>query len=130
MALRNNPGIFSDEEAAELISLLGLEEHLDKKISQLSGGQKQRVALARTLVMKPRLLLLDEPTKGLDLACRRTVARLLVGLRAAGATVLMATHDLDFVEQVADDVSMMFDGEIACTEASEEFFRSNVYYRP
>ena len=64
--LRNKPEISSKEEVEELISLLGLEEHLSKRIGQLSGGQKQRVALARTMVMKPKILLLDEPLSALD----------------------------------------------------------------
>lgn len=71
--LRNKPGIFSEEEVKELIRLLGLEEHLDKKIDQLSGGQKQRAALAGTMVMKPRILLLDEPLSALDGVIKESV---------------------------------------------------------
>ena len=64
--LRNKPDISTKEEVDEFIDLLGLREHLNKKIEQLSGGQKQRVALARTMVMKPKILLLDEPLSALD----------------------------------------------------------------
>lgn len=64
--LKNKPGISTEEEVQDLIELLGLKEHLDKRIDQLSGGQKQRVALARTMVMKPKILLLDEPLSALD----------------------------------------------------------------
>lgn len=64
--LKNKPLIASKNEVEELIDLLGLREHLSKKIDQLSGGQKQRVALARTMVMKPKILLLDEPLSALD----------------------------------------------------------------
>ena len=88
------------------------------------------LALGKLLLVKPELLLLDEPTKGLDTASRRLMARALVWCRDHGVTVLMATHDLDFVNQVADDVSMVFDGQIACTQPSGEFFTGNVYYRP
>lgn len=64
--LKNTPNISTQEEVNELIELLGLKPHLNKKIDQLSGGQKQRVALARTMVMKPKILLPDEPLSALD----------------------------------------------------------------
>ena len=95
----------------------------------LSGGQCQLLALAKLLLIGPELLLLDEPTKGLDLASRRIIARALRDHAKAGGTVIMATHDLDFAEQVADDVAMMFDGEIACVEPPADFFADNVFYR-
>ena len=95
----------------------------------LSGGQRQLLALAKLLLIGPELLLLDEPTKGLDLASRRIIARALREHAQAGGTVIMATHDLDFTEQVADDIAMMFDGEIACMEPPADFFADNLFYR-
>ena len=88
-----------------------------------------RRRVARALAVNPLLLLLDEPTKGLDLFSRRIIARALRDHAKAGGTVIMATHDLDFAEQVADDVAMMFDGEIACMEPPADFFADNVFYR-
>lgn len=96
----------------------------------LSGGQQQLLALAKLLLVKPRVLLLDEPTKGLDMAARCAVCELLDEVAAEGATVVVATHDLELVEHLADEVSMIFDGEVASTEPTERFFQGNVYYRP
>lgn len=121
---------YGADEAQAMMARLGLDACSGRHPYDLSGGQQQLLALGKLLLAQPDLLLLDEPTKGLDRAARAEVARILAGLRARGAAVVMATHDLDFVDQVADDVSMMFDGQIACTDTSEEFFRGNVYYRP
>lgn len=120
-----------DERAVErMIAAMGLTARSELHPYDLSGGQQQLLALGKLLLLKPQTLLLDEPTKGLDATARALVARALTRLRADGVTIVMATHDLDFVLQVADCVSMMFDGEIACTQPADEFFRGNVYYRP
>lgn len=119
-----------DEAAVqEQVARLGLAGLEARHPYDLSGGQRQLLALAKLLLIGPELLLLDEPTKGLDLASRRIIARALRDHARAGGTVVMATHDLDFVEQVADDVAMMFDGEIACMESPADFFADNVFYR-
>lgn len=114
------------QEQAARLGLAGLEA---RHPYDLSGGQRQLLALAKLLLIGPELLLLDEPTKGLDLASRRIIARALRDHAKGGGTVIMATHDLDFTEQVADDVAMMFDGEIACMEPPADFFADNVFYR-
>ena len=108
---------------------LGLEDRMKQPVGLLSGGQRQALTLLMATLVTPKLLLLDEPTKGLDLESRRIIARALRDHAKAGGTVIMATHDLDFAEQVADDVAMMFDGEIACMEPPADFFADNVFYR-
>ena len=119
-----------DEAAAqEQAARLGLASLEARHPYDLSGGQRQLLALAKLLLIGPELLLLDEPTKGLDLASRRIIARALRDHAKAGGAVVMATHDLDFAEQVSDDVAMMFDGEIACMEPPADFFVDNVFYR-
>ena len=119
-----------DEAAAqEQVARLGLAGLEARHPYDLSGGQRQLLALAKLLLIGPELLLLDEPTKGLDLASRRIIARALREHAQAGGTVVMATHDLDFAEQVFDDIAMMFDGEIACMEPPADFFADNVFYR-
>ena len=119
-----------DEAAArELAARLGLDGLEARHPYDLSGGQRQLLALTKLLLIGPELLLLDEPTKGLDLASRRIIARALRDHAQAGGAVIMATHDLDFAERVSDDIAMMFDGEIACMEPPADFFADNVFYR-
>ena len=120
---------YDEAVARERAASLGLSGLDGRHPYDLSGGQRQLLALAKLLLIGPELLLLDEPTKGLDLASRRIIARALRDHAKAGGTVIMATHDLDFAEQVADDIAMMFDGEIACMEPPAGFFADNVFYR-
>lgn len=120
---------YDEAVARERAASLGLSGLDGRHPYDLSGGQRQLLALAKLLLIGPELLLLDEPTKGLDLASRRIIARALRDHAEAGGTVIMATHDLDFAEQVADDIAMMFDGEIACMEPPADFFADNVFYR-
>ncbi len=108
----------------------GLEGRVALHPYDLSGGQQQLLALAKLTLTDPDLLLLDEPTKGLDPAARLHVAHELLHLRAQGRTVVLVTHDLDFAAAVADEVSLLFDGQMACTQPVAEFFAASVFYCP
>lgn len=118
-------GGYGRAEVADAIARLGLEDAAGRHPYDLSGGQQQLLALEKLLLVRPRLLLLDEPTKGLDRSERERVARRLAQVRDDGATVLLATHDQGFVRAVADRVSLMFDGGIAATEPADEFFANS-----
>ena len=112
--LRNKPGISSREEVDELIDLLGLREHLGKRIDQLSGGQKQRVALARTMVMKPRILLLDEPLSALDGVIKESIKdRIKTIAREYHLTTIIVTHDPEEALTLSDRVLIIDQGTIA-----------------
>ncbi|WP_211279726.1 ABC transporter ATP-binding protein [Bifidobacterium hapali] len=118
--LRNNPGISSEAEIKELISLLGLEEHLNKRIDELSGGQKQRVALARTLVMKPKLLLLDEPLSALDGVIKESIkAKIKQIVEQYKLTTIMVTHDPEEACTMSDKVLIINHGKIAQYDTPE-----------
>ncbi|SHK90498.1 ABC transporter ATP-binding protein [Hespellia stercorisuis] len=119
--LKNNPGISSKEEVAELIELLGLEEHLEKRIEQLSGGQKQRVALARTMVMKPKILLLDEPLSALDGVIKESIKdRIKTIAREYNLTTIIVTHDPEEALTLSDRVLIINEGKISQYGRPEE----------
>lgn len=112
--LRNHPHRTSREEVDDLIDLLGLRRHLAQRIDELSGGQKQRVALARTLVMKPRLLLLDEPLSALDGLIKESIkTRIRDVARQLCLTTLIVTHDPEEALTLSDRVLILKDGCIA-----------------
>lgn len=112
--LRNNPNISTKEEVDELIQLLELEPHLEKKIDQLSGGQKQRVALARTMVMKPKILLLDEPLSALDGVIKESIKdRIKAIAKEFHLTTIIVTHDPEEALTLSDRVMIVNNGGIS-----------------
>ena len=121
---------YSEEDERVALERFGLTEHARQHPYDLSGGQRQKLALAKLLLTDPRLMFLDEPTKGLDPSSCADEARLVRALADEGRTVVMVTHDLDFALATADEVSMVFDGELACTEPVDRFFQNNIVYRP
>lgn len=119
--LRNKPDISSKEEVKELIDLLGLRDHLDKRIDQLSGGQKQRVALARTMVMKPKILLLDEPLSALDGVIKESIKdRIKTIAKEYNLTTIIVTHDPEEALTLSDRVLIVNEGTISQYGRPEE----------
>lgn len=118
--LKNKPGISTKQEVDDLIELLNLGEHLDKKISQLSGGQKQRVALARTLVMKPKILLLDEPLSALDGVIKESIKnRIKTIAKQYKLTTIIVTHDPEEALTLSDRVLIINEGKISQYDTPE-----------
>lgn len=111
--LRNYPERSTKEEIEALIDLLELREHLNKKIDQLSGGQKQRVALARTMVMKPKILLLDEPLSALDGVIKESIKEKIVTIaKEFHLTTIIVTHDPEEALTISDKVLILNKGKI------------------
>ncbi|MCP4923724.1 MAG: amino acid ABC transporter ATP-binding protein [bacterium] len=98
--------------ALKKLETLGIKEKAQSLPHNLSGGQKQRVALARSLMMQPDLLLCDEPTSGLDARTTEDVSQLLKSINTMGVTMIIASHDLPFLEGVADEIILLTDGAI------------------
>lgn len=123
--LRNKPDISTNEEVEELISLLGLEEHLEKRVEQLSGGQKQRVALARTMVMKPKILLLDEPLSALDGVIKESIKdRIKTIAKEYHLTTIIVTHDPEEALTLSDRVMILNEGGISQFDKPEEIIKN------
>ena len=111
--LRNFTDRSTKEEVDSLIELLDLKEHLDKKIDMLSGGQKQRVALARTMVMKPKILLLDEPLSALDGVIKESIKEKIVTIaKDFKLTTIIVTHDPEEALTISDKVLIINKGKI------------------
>jgi glutamate transport system ATP-binding protein len=118
----------ANQQAAELLKRVGVEEQADKYPAQLSGGQQQRVAIARSLAMGPKVMLFDEPTSALDPEMVNEVLDVMVGLAREGMTMIVVTHEMGFARKAADRVVFMSDGQIVEVGTPDEFFtnaRSN-----
>ena len=122
----------SDEEKIDKIEkTLEMMEitHLRKSHPyDLSGGEQQRLALGKILLLDPKILLLDEPTKGLDPFFKITLAGILKKLTASGVTIFMVSHDVEFCAEYADRCAMFFDGDVVSEGTPEEFFAGNSFY--
>lgn len=112
----------------EVAALTDIVPLLDAHPFDLSGGEVQRAALAKVLLNEPRLLLLDEPTKGLDAFFKEKLAALLRSLTARGTTVLMVSHDIEFCASYVDRCALFFDGDAVTTNPPRRFFASNSFY--
>lgn len=111
-----------------VIALLGIEDLLKKHPYDLSGGEQQKAALAKVLLRQPAILLLDEPTKGLDAGSKKRLGELLVGLSQKKVTILMVSHDIEFCAKYATKTGLFFDGNIASVQDTKEFFVENHFY--
>ncbi len=117
-----------DRRLSAAVRLCRLEELLERHPYDLSGGEQQRAALAKVLLLEPKILLLDEPTKGLDAEFKQAFAEILAGLLHRGVTVIMVSHDIEFCAQYADRCAMFFDGGIVTEDVPRAFFSGNSFY--
>lgn len=113
---------------AYVAQLCQITDLLDNHPYDLSGGEQQRSALAKVLLTDPKLLLLDEPTKGIDSFFKESFAEILADLKKQGITIVMVSHDVEFCARYADLVSMFFDGQILTTDTPRRFFGNNSFY--
>ena len=124
MWVRETPEKQATEVAMEMLEKVKIPEQAHKYPGQLSGGQQQRVAIARSLCMKPRIMLFDEVTSALDPEMIKEVLDTMIQLAEEGMTMICVTHEMGFARQVADRVIFMDDGQIVEQNEPEEFFKN------
>ena len=117
-----------EEKIRETAELCEITDLLSCHPYDLSGGEQQRAALAKVLLTEPKLLLLDEPTKGLDNFFKQKFAEILRKLQNRGVTVVMVSHDVEFCAEYAQLVSMFFNGNVVTTDTPHRFFGANSFY--
>ena len=117
-----------EARVSAVVARCELEHLLKRHPHDLSGGEQQRAALAKVLLLEPRILLLDEPTKGLDGRFKAKLARILRSLQAGGTTILMVSHDVEFCARYTDRCALFFDGAVVTEGTPQTFFAGNSFY--
>lgn len=114
-------GLYNEKvDAMELLKLVNLADKAKNKYKEMSGGQKQRFSIATTLINKPRIIFLDEPTTGLDPQARRNLWDLIRDIRRQGSTVIITTHYMDEAEQLCDRIAIMDEGKIISLDSPDK----------
>lgn len=124
----DNKGIKDYSIIEKVLTDLDILEYRDKNPRDLSGGERQRVALASILVMEPQILLMDEPTRGLDRDIKDKLGKIILDLKARGKTVLLVTHDVEFVGKYCDRACLVFDGTIVQVGSKYDVLDSGIFY--
>ncbi|MEE1038570.1 MAG: ATP-binding cassette domain-containing protein [Eubacterium sp.] len=116
------------KKVGEMLALMEIEHLGESNPGDLSGGEQQRLAIGKVLLTEPDIILLDEPTKGLDPFFKISLAKILERLYFQGITILMVSHDIEFCASYGQKASMFFDGEVISTDNAREFFAGNSFY--
>ncbi|HEX4759412.1 MAG TPA: ABC transporter ATP-binding protein [Thermoleophilaceae bacterium] len=109
----------AEQRAEEMIDIFGLRPKRDVRAPKLSGGQRRRLLLARALMHRPRLVILDEPTAGVDIELRTELWRYIRRLHAEGTTILLTTHYLEEAEQLCEEIAMIRDGRLIARDSAQ-----------
>lgn len=128
MTDKKMPDDFRKKQVLDVATLCRIETLLESHPYDLSGGEQQRVALAMVLLKNPQILILDEPTKGMDAHFKQIFASILSKLKRSGVTILMVSHDIEFCAEFSDRCALFFDGNITSIGAPRNFFCGNSFY--
>lgn len=116
------------EKIDEIIEICELKAFLERHPLDLSGGEQERVAIAKVLLFDSNIILMDEPTKGMDGLFKEKFVKLLKELKERGKTIIIVSHDMEFCAEVSDRCALFFDGQIISENTSKEFFENNKFY--
>lgn len=128
LILKNKDREYIDKEIKRVSKLLDIEHLLEHHPYDLSGGELQRAGMAKVMLLNPKIILLDEPTKGLDAYCKEEIGKMLMKLRDMGVTIVVVSHDIEFSARYSDRCAMFFDGSIVSEGTPKEFFLGNNFY--